>query len=277
MFSFKDFLLNEIAEPTKPINKVSKTNIKKDAGTWRERPVLQYKFKTTNGNEVKVHFEKTEENTYDVMFYVNDTQYDNASSNEKDKRDVEILGNVLWIIKQKSEQLKIKKLTFTAQTGQNDIKTIRNLDINKYKKIFIGFLNELKLKLNNYKVKLIEPNKQLYLKLNRPIPLAKPDVDKELFDKIFKKIEQLIQNNESIEDVFNNTYHNFEELKKVGIDTAGFLNSFRDLSNAIQSNSPSGWNRSLNRREVVWEKLVNRYFSDWNVNKHGTKFELTRP
>jgi len=276
MISFKDFLLIEIAEPIKPLKKISKTIIKKDAGTWKERPVIQYKFKTTNGNEIKIHFEKKETNIYDVMFYVNDTQNDDASSTEKDTRDKEILANVVWMIKQKANQLKINQLTFIAQIGKNDRKNVKNLNIEKYKKPFLENLNKLKFELNKYQTKLIEPNHSIYIKLNKPIPPARPDVDKDLFNKIFQEIEQLIHNNQSLETLLNNTYHIFENLKISGININEFLKSFEDLSNAIQSNLPSGWNKYSNRREVVWEKIVNRYFSDWNVLKDGTKFELTR-
>lgn len=273
MSSFKVFL-NEIAEPAKPSNKVSRSTITKDGGTWKERPVTQFKFQTSTGNEVKIHFEKIEENSYDVMFYVNDTQYDNAGVNAA--RDPEILANVLWVIRQKCDQLKVKKLSFTAQTGERDIKNIRNLDVSKYKLAFLQQLEKLKFDLGNYQPKLIEPNASLYAKLNRPVPPARPDVDKSLLQVIFNKIEQLLASGESLEDLLNNTYHRFEELQKFGFDVGDFLTSFRNLSNAIESNSPAGWNRRVNRREVVWQRLVTKYFPDWHLSKQGTKFELTR-
>lgn len=276
MFSFKSFLLTEIAEPTKPFNKIKKNYIKKDQSTWKERKVIQYKFITNNGNEVKIHFEKIKPNTYDVMFYVNDSQFDDASKSEENIRDKEILGNVLWIIKQKCNKLKINELTFTAQTGQKDIKNVKNLDVNKYKIPFLLLLNKIKSQINAHQPKIIEPNYTLYAKLNRQPPPPKPDLDKDLFNKIFEKIKQLVDNNQPLENVFNNTYHQFEQLKNVNIDPNEFLKSFSNLSNAIQSNQPQGWNRSINRREILWEKLFNKFFPDWKLIKYGTKFQLIR-
>lgn len=278
--SFKTWIIekhifNEVAELVKPISKISKAIIIKNKGTWKERPVIQYKFTTSIGNVVKVHFEKFEDFSYDVMFYVNDNQYDNSSSTKDHFRDFEILGNVLWLIKQKLDKLKVKKFTFIAQTGERDTKIVRGLDINKYKQRFFFYLNQLKDSINSYNVKMIEPNYDLYKKFNKPIPLPKPDVDKDLFIKIFKTIENLVNSNSSLEDILNNTYSQFENLNKF-IDTTEFLKSFRDLSNAIESNSSQGWRRHLNRREIVWEKLMRKYFPDWNISKFGSKFELTK-
>lgn len=267
--------LNEVAEPVKPINKIHRRNITKNGGTWQEKKVLEFKFRTNIGNEVKVHFDKIEDGFYDVMFYVNDTQHDDASQNNEN-RDAEILGNVLWIIKNKSDLLGIQKLKFQAQTGEGDTKIVKNLDVNKYKNYALQLLSNLASSINSYQVKMIQPNVDLWKKLNRPIPPDRPDVDKALFNKIIVQFENLIQSNQSIQDLLNNTYHKFEELNKFGIDTTEFLKTIKNLSNAIESNTPWGWRRTINRRAVLWEKLMTRYFPDWTLKKDGNFFELTR-
>jgi hypothetical protein len=274
MINFRQWL-NEVAEPAKPINKIYRRSITKNGGTWKEKKVLEFKFKTNNENEVKVHFDKIEDGFYDVMFYVNDTQHDDASQND-DIRDSEILGNVLWIIKNKSDQLGINKLKFQAQKGEGDTKIIRNLDVSKYKNHALQLLNNLAARVNSYQVKMIKPNVDLWKKLNRPIPPEKPDLDQPSLNKLIIEFQKLIESNQSIKELLNNNLYKLEELNKLGIDTTEFLNVIKNLSNAIESNMPWGWRRNLNRRAIVWEKLVNKYFADWILKKDGVNFELTR-
>ena len=138
---FKKWLiLNEVVDVKRP-GKVSRRNIKKNAGTWKEKSALEYRFKTKLGNEVKLHFEKIEENGYDVMFYVNDTQHDSATGG----RDSDVLSNVIWLIRNKADQLKANLITFTAQIGEGDRKIVRGLDTNSLKSLMIAEINKIRL------------------------------------------------------------------------------------------------------------------------------------
>jgi len=283
---FKEwFSLNEISEPFRPLGNVTRNKITKDAGTYKQRGVLEFRFKTTKGNEIKLHFEKLkdEENGYDIMFYVNDTQFDAASGSQ---RNSEILGNILWLIRKKANLLNAKILTFTAQKGDGDTKIIRGLDINRYKPNALLELDKMREIISHHQVQMLKKDAALYIKLNRPVTPDYPDVDKEKYLKILSKYEFIINNitNGSkqspspspLHDLLNNTIHLFEQLDVFGINSKKFIDSMKLLDDAEESNTEMGLRKYRNRREFVWEKLVNKHLSDWIVDKQGTKFKLTR-
>lgn len=269
--NFKEWLLiSEIAEPVRPLNKVTLRHIVKDGSTWRSRNVREYRFKTTKGNEIKLHFEKLndEKNVYDVMFYVNNTQYDNASGG-----DPEILGNVLWLMKKKADQLKADVLTFTAQKGDGDIKIIRNMDINRFKPLALQELAKIRNIITAYEVKMVKPKADVFIRLGRPVPPDYPDLDKDKYLKILSAYESQI---DSVGELVTNTTHLFQDLSRLNIDASGFINAMKRLWEAQESNTEHGFHRHRNRREFVWEKLMNRYFTDWLIEKSGVKFRLSR-
>lgn len=283
----KWFILTEIAEPSRPSGNVSRHKITKDRGTYKQRGVLEFRFKTTLDNDIKLHFEKLrdEEDGYDIMFYVNDTQFDTASGSQ---RDSEILGNILWLIKKKADLLKANILTFTAQKGDGDTRIIRGLDINLYKPNALLELDKMRKMISNHQVQMLKKDAALYIKLNRPVPPDYPDVDKEKYFKILSEYEFIINSiathsNKQIttpylplQDLLNNTIHLFEQLDVFGINSKKFIDSMKLLSDAEESNTESGLRKHRNRREFVWEKLVKKHLSDWIVDKQGTKFKLTR-
>lgn len=162
--------MKEIAEPQKP-NNVSSKKITKDGGTWKERKVNEFQFKTSIGNLVKIHFDRKDHDAYSVMFYVNDTQYDDASKTDGSVRDPEIIPGVIWTIKDKVKRLKAKEVEFEAQTGDGDIKNIRNLNIDEFRPAALTEIENLKRQFNAYQVTMIEPNVAIYKKLGRPVPL----------------------------------------------------------------------------------------------------------
>ena len=268
---FKEWLLiAEVAEPVRPSNKVSLRKITKDGGTWRERGVSEYRFKTTKGNEIKLHFEKlNDENGYDVMFYVNDTQYDNASGG-----DSEILGNVLWLMRKKADQLKANVLTFTAQKGDGDTKVIRNIDIGRFKPVALQELAKLRSMIMSHQIQMVKPNASVFTRLGRPVPPDYPDLDKEKYLKILSAYESQI---DSLGELVSNTTYLFEDLKRLNINADNFITAMKRLWEAQESNTEHGFYSQRNRREFVWEKLMNRHFSsDWLIEKNGVKFRLSR-
>jgi len=266
--------LNEVAEPRRPDSKVSRRNIVKSGGTWRERKVIEFQFQTQQGNRVKVHFDRKEPEEYDVMFYVNDTQFDDASGG----RDPEILSGVLWTIRTKADSLKANVLTFEAQTGDGDRKVIRNLDFSGYKDQALRLLSKFKQDISSHVVSMIEPNAAIYLKLNRPVPAARPDINKSIWFKFIENLMSLISTDGQIKNIldqFKTSIH-LNNLDR-HIDTRELLVVLQNLSNALESRTEAGWIRHQNRREIIWGKLVERYLSDiWNMEKIGTKFYLTR-
>lgn len=269
--NFKEWLLiTEIAEPVRPLGKVALRNIIKDGGTWRGRSVKEYRFKTTKGNEIKLHFDKlNHENGYDVMFYVNDTQYDSASGG-----DSEILGNILWLMRKKADQLKANVLTFTAQKGDGDTRVIRNMDTNRFKSVALQELAKMRSIITSYQIKMVKPKAEVFIRLGRPVPPDYPDLDKEKYLKILSAYELQI---DSIGELVTNTTHLFQDLSRLNIDASGFIDAMKRLWDTQESNTERGFHSHRNRREFVWEKLMNRHFSgDWLMEKSGVKFRLSR-
>jgi hypothetical protein len=81
--NFKQFL--EIVELKKPSSKVQKKNVIKNPGTNLAHPIIQYQWNTKLGNNIKLQLTPKEDNSYFVVFYVNDTLYDFASRKEGKK------------------------------------------------------------------------------------------------------------------------------------------------------------------------------------------------
>ena len=76
--------LFEYIEPTYPSG-IKTSTVKKSGVQGSVIPIKQYRFTTSKGNDVKVHFKRTEEEgmkSADVVFYVNDTLDDSSSSKD---------------------------------------------------------------------------------------------------------------------------------------------------------------------------------------------------
>lgn len=216
-----------------------------------------------------MHFDKiNDENGYDVMFYVNDTQHDDASGG-----DSEILGNVLWLMRKKADQLKADVLTFTAQKGDGDIRVIRNMDVSRFKPVALQELVKMRSVITSYQVKMVKPNAEIFIRLGRPVPPDYPDLDKDKYLKILSAYESQI---DSVGQLVTNTTHLFQDLSRLNIDASGFIDAMKRLWEAQESNTERGFYSNRNRREFVWEKLINRHFSDWLMEKNGVKFRLSR-
>jgi hypothetical protein len=128
--NFKLWLLSEIADLTKPKGKVVKRTMIRNPGTNLATPVIQYSWKTSLDNIIKLKFIPKGDNVYEVLFYVNDTLYDDASSKLGKNRDVEILGNVFYVIKDKADRLGAQELRFEGYGSEGDTKVIKGVDVN---------------------------------------------------------------------------------------------------------------------------------------------------
>lgn len=272
--------LNEIVELQKPSSKVKKSNFIKNKGTNSAYSVVQFQWRTKLGNNVKLHFIKKENDAYDVIFYVNDTHFDNETAKQNRTRDPEVLSSVLHVLRNKADELNIKKLTFLAQKSEKDYKIIFNLQIEPLKTNILNSLKELLQFLETRKTQLIAPTKtqiELAKKFNRPKPENKPDINPNWKDKIkelIKKIEdeQMIGINDF--EISYNSAH--DEFKNIGYDLKEILIKLKKYKEVIQSNSPDGFIRHKNRRAEIYDKLIRKYFSDWNITRNDDYFELTR-
>lgn len=269
---------NEIAELAKPSSKVRRQTIIKDKGTNVARRVIQFQWTTKIGNVIKLMFEPKGDDTYSVMFYVNDVLYDFASQKGEfndvdgkqiffgDMRDVEILGNVFYLMKLKANQLHAKQLTFRAHQGEKDERFVTGLDPEQYKKLIPSLIAQLKRYINE--PEFIPPNNTiigLYKKLNKPIPDQVPHK----VHSLLKSIEEKVNNNEEIDDLIyslDNQYPNHELVQVL-----------KKYNNAIKSNTPIGLIIKRNRRKNVYKRILERYFTgEWHISIKDDYFELTR-
>lgn len=271
----------EIVELRKPSGKVVKRSVIKDSGTNVVKKIIQYQYKTKLGNDVKLKFEPMGMEAYNVSFYVNDTLYDYAprldsqNNPEKSGRDSEILPSVFFLIRDKADKLKAKYLGFSAHASEGDKKVIRNLDVEPYKQEVLKYLDDFVIWLEKYPVKMVEPSDVVMAvnkKLNRPAPMARPNVDKEQWFSFVKEVRSAISDNKNIEKYIDRLLST-----QLPINVNALAKAMRDFSNAQESNTERGWERNENRRAKVFEKIVRRYFSDkWSVEIRGNSFVLSR-
>lgn len=270
--------LREVAAPAKP-SKITRRSIIKNAGTNAATPVTEFRFNTKLGNTVKVHFAHKQAAIYDVYFYVNDKMADDASQTENSNRDPEVLPGVLHVMKEKADVLKAQELTFEAINGSP--KVMKNMNSTPYAQKVLTLLQPLEHLLTTHPVKMIQPSENLMnlaRKFGKPPPVARPDLDT---SSLFHAIGELKKNLNS--HTYNPSVHEFIE-KLLSVDWALFhydplplVQALRTLEGSWLSKNDQGWMDSRNRREGVYEKLMQRHFSDeWNIEKRGTFFTLTR-
>lgn len=283
MLEFKKWILNEIVELKKPANPIKKRNFIKNPGTNRPTQVIEYKFITKMKNEVKIHFDVNGNDEYRIIFYVNNTVFRNSSKKEEGvDRDPEILAGVFHTVKEKAKKLGAKKLRFEAYKNEEDNKVVKNIKLEPLKEKLLYDLKILYQNLLNHKVTMIPPSErqiEIAKKFNRQIG-PKPDVDVESLTK---------QLNDVINAVYEtNDSNKFETLHKLGmlvgdIELKIYPNSeevYKSLSNfrnAIMSHSDQGFTIRKNKRKMIYEKLIQRYFLDeWNYEMYGDSFYLTK-
>lgn len=282
MLEFKKWILNEIVELKKPANPIKKRNFIKNPGTNRPTQVIEYKFITKMKNEVKIHFDVNGDDEYRIIFYVNNTLFSDSSKKEGIDRDPEILAGVFHTVKEKAKKLGAKKLRFEAYKNEEDNKVVKNIKLEPLKEKLLYDLKILYQNLSNHKVTMIPPSErqiEIAKKFNRQIG-PKPDVD----------VEKLIK---ELNDVVNavsqtNDENKFETLNKVGMffgnielriypNSEEVYKSLTNFRNAIMSHSDQGFTVQKNRRKIIYEKLIQRYFLDeWNYEIYGDSFYLTK-
>lgn len=273
---FKEFY-RESVEIKKPSGKVSSKHIIKNRGMINQQELLQYQFKTKNGNDVKVQFNEKDEGV-DVVFYVNNTLDDGSSGS----RDPEILNGVLWLMRVVPDRMKWNVMTFSAWSGKGDTKVIRDLPIDDIKNRFEAVLGRFKEYIEKYEVveipasaSRIELSKKLGRELRKLYDINKEDVlsvisdiycyikdGSSLIHDGMNKLEEFGYNNPKIKSI-----NGYDELIKLG----------RGYEEAIRSHSDEGYSKVSNRRQSLYKKIIDRYFSDiWDIDQRNSNFIMKR-
>jgi predicted DNA-binding protein YlxM (UPF0122 family) len=198
-------------------------------------------------------------------------------------------------MKNKAKQLKAQELSLTAQTGTGDYKTVRNIPIEPRIDKALTIINNFIQKLQSYPVQMIPPSEstiELAKKFKKPNLLEpKPDIEIKRYLPSAIRIKNDLENNptnlimpdniigqdNSATTLIDNLLILRDDMQKLNVDGKEIVDSIKDVQNALKSQQESGWLRKINRREKIYERLINQHFTDeWNINKTGTTFRLTK-
>lgn len=276
---FKTWL--EIVELKNPKG-VRKSTIIKDKGTNLAKPSIQFRWKTKLGNDIRLQFDIDGINEYKVVFYVNNTLYDDAASNTNNGRDPEILSGIFYLLMSKADKLGAQKINFRGHQSENDTKIVRGLNFEQYKPKLLELLNQFESVVQNHQVQMVPPSQyriDLFKKLNRGVPVPTPDFNKNAWQNWIKLTINAVQNNERLIGNINGlkTGIGNGDFSVLHFDFNNLVDTMTNFSNAVESNSPEGWTKTRNRRTAIYTKLVNRYMADkWDVEIRGDWFYLTR-
>jgi len=257
-----------------------KSNIVKDAGTNVSRPAMQFKWTTKLGNEIKLHFDNQGNDAYTVIFYVNDTLFDDAAKSETG-RDPEILSGILYLLKDRSDRIGAKSLNFTGHKSDGDTKLVRGISPEEPKKEALFHLNQFDQAVNQHQVQMIPPSEtklKLWKRLSRDVPTPTPDFNQNRYRKLVDSFGTAVRNNQRIYSLINELKSSeMRDFDTIGYDIRPLIASLTQYENAISSNSPEGWKKTKNRRTAIYTRLVNKHMSsDWDIEIEGDRFELTR-
>jgi GNAT superfamily N-acetyltransferase len=293
--AFSDFLLTEGIEPKKPLGAIRKKKVVKNRGMINQKNLDQIEFDTTSGNNVKVQIQ-IRDGVGDVVFYVNDT-LDDLGGRKDGSVDPEIMGGVLWIVDVYADRLELNGLTFSAWAGKGDTKVVRGLDIEKPREAALKGLREYMADVREYKANVIPPTPSriaLAKKLGRE-PTVVYDVN---VGKLLRILEELVGEVENRDvarlydfeeeihlsrstggglpdDLMNmEPYNKLEDLIPGGIEV---LKLVKQYNVARMSHSEEGASVTRNRRQDLYKRLIDKFFSDkWNIKQDRNQFELTR-
>lgn len=284
--SFMDFLksrqLLEIVELKKP-NKPRKSTVIVNPGTNTARSVLQFSWKTSFGNVVKLRLDKNDEDNYDVLFYVNDK----LDEEERTARDPEILSGVFYMLRNKADSMKLNVLDMKSHKNSKDYKTVFNMTGKEiYKEKLIEPLRSLYQNLKNNQPKILIPTAStinLHKKLGWEPPTPEPEYDENYIDNIRKLGGRI---NDAAKDVSERVFENIKDVgisflnreftKRLGFDYQSFEKNFKYYELILDSETERGTLVYKNRRQNIYIKLFNRYFPDWDLLVRGDYLTLTR-
>jgi hypothetical protein len=284
--------LLEFLNPKKP-ESIKSSTVSKAGTQGSVIKLAQRRFMTAKNNDVKVQFQgklaDNGEKSVDVVFYVNDTLYDNSSTVDKNiKNDYEILSGVVYVILQYLDKSKINHFTFQAYRGEGDNKRLYNLPIKNLTAVndAIGILYN-KIRSFNITDDMIAAEltrrNELLKKINKPPVNQVVIIYKKELLEVLHKLKQLLidlqPSSESIQE-FTNLY---QLLERYNVRVEGWeeyqnliplLNEVRQI---LMSYGSQGVMVNRNRRLSVYSKLLKTNFSkEWDIQQYGDNFELSR-
>lgn len=284
-------LEDRFLEPKKP-DSIKASTVKKSGMQGSVTSIAQRQFTTAKGNVVKVQFTpgiENDEKSVSIVFYVNDTLYDKASTENKEvANDFDILASVLYVIITYLQKSKVNHVKFEAYSGEGDTKTVKNLPTDKIVSLMEPVIDKLYQHVVHFEVTpdMIEQEQ------------ARLDAFSEKFNRPHKKAV-IIQKQEFITDLSNLqeflSKGSFEERDLSTFDSLyitmqghsrtisewdeykSLLSLMNKLRSVVASYHPSGTTVSRNRRFAIYSKMLNRWLSNtWDIKTHGTTFYLDR-
>lgn len=264
--------IHELLEPKKPLTAVKSSTVSKAGMQGSKNKIAQRTFTTNKGNRVDIQFKTTTdggEKSTDVVFYVNGTMYDTASTEGKDiDNDFDILSGVGYIVKTYLDKAKIDRCTFSAYSSDSDTKHKYNIPVERPKRELLAALDGLKSVTSN----LLKFEEDAIRERNYNLIL---EVASAMQKYIQAPAEQYSSND------FNRMYYQIARAVTMTLskypewhEAAKQMEHFMTV---IDSYSPAGVQIRQNRRFAVYSKILNKFFSNtWNIETYGDNFILTR-
>jgi hypothetical protein len=275
---FKEYMLLEGISVRKPLGKLVSKRVIKNRGMVGQKVVNQVQFVTQKGNDVKVQFE-VRETVGDVVFYVNDT-LDDLGGRSDGSVDPEILGGVLWVVGVYSDKMGLNGLTFSAWSGSGDNKVIRGLDTTKPLEVAKSVIKKYMDRVRGYKPIEIPPSESriaLAAKLGRPLVKVYDVNVGKLLEILGKMLEELNSGSFVDNREFEEMYWMGDGLEKKISGASEVRDALDKYRVALLSQSETGAVVTRNRREDLYARLLDKFFSDkWDIVKKRNQFELTR-
>lgn len=267
-------IISELYEPRYPTGVKHSIHTKPGAqGSAIKRN--QYAFTTSKGNVVKVLF-KVEDDSADVIFYVNDTLDDDASGGT----DPEILSGVLGVVDKVADRRKFNTLTFEAWRGQGDTKKVTGLKEDR--EAFEKAARPVLAWTEANEPEMLPPTEAqiaMARKFDREAT-PRPSWQKDAVDKALGHLMAYYNDGSPLFATVVYELENEPIYGRLGKIIPGWdvlLKEARKVADARMSNTESGLTVRRNRRGSVYDRLLQRFMADkWNIEKSWDSYTLTR-
>ena len=154
---------------------------------------------------------------------------------------------------------------------------IYNLPLEPIKSNLVKTLESLLDFLKTRTPVMIPPSQErldLFKKFNKPAPEPRPDFSHETIEKLDNILEKINTNQLADYDQLFQSYIQ-KEFEAIKYDPNPLIEMIKRYNQIIESQT-GGWNRYKNRRAEVYEKLMQKFFSDWKIERSRNNFTLTR-
>jgi len=244
--------LNESITPKLPKGiKYSTKQINK--GTYMEFTDKIARFETSQGNIVSVHV-FPDGDYHEISFDVN------GERKEQDRdKDLEILSGVLAIALKVVDKYNISKLKIKADSDRKDTKYKKNLPMKDFDKQYKEIISNVLIQLDQLDLTGKKPSAAMAKVLSNRGETYDPNKN---LNMIRQELKTAL-NSDDIKIPYPHHISGADFFPKEYIDDFNTIVS--EFNKRKKSLSDEGVPEFENRRYSIYKRLVNKYFSDWNI------------